>query len=153
MASMDKETIELQYKSYEEIARAFGFPGAECTEIYLYCNSSSQNKPSHYKMIRRSHEKESMFTSPYVHNAQLAWSKSQGSLIPYKAALKEESFNSENNAKTDVVYQQVQCERCGHSEFEYDSYFDEYSCKKCGWTAKSDEKIEILHRQQKDKIP
>ncbi len=84
MASMRKESIERQYESYEEIARAFGSPGCECTEIYLYTDRGKE-EPSHYKMVRSPSEKEALYSSPYVKNVQLAWSKNQGALIPYKS--------------------------------------------------------------------
>ena len=84
MPLMGKEQIERTYNSYEEIANAFGYPGGECTEIYL-CTQSNKDEPSHYEMIRRPAEKEALFSSPYIDKAQLAWSKNEGALIPYKA--------------------------------------------------------------------
>ena len=79
---MRKKSIEMQYDSYEEIAKAFGSPGCECTEIYLYTDCGG-DEPSHYKMVRRPSEKKALFSSPCVGNIKLAWSKYQGSLIPY----------------------------------------------------------------------
>lgn len=83
MALMEKAQIEKQYGTYEEIAKAFSYPGRECTEIYL-CTHISKSEPSHYEMVRRPDEKEALFDSSYIEKAELAWSRELGVLIPYK---------------------------------------------------------------------
>jgi hypothetical protein len=84
MTLMDKARIEEKYSSYEQIAQAFSAPGGECTEIYLCIHENSQ-QPSHYEMVRRPEERESLLDSPYIKSAELAWSKNQGTIIPYKS--------------------------------------------------------------------
>jgi hypothetical protein len=82
MATMGKEQIEGSYKSYEEIARGFSSPTLECTEIYLFTHSTKR-EPSHYCMVRNSAEREAMFSSPYVDDPRLVWSKDRGTIIPF----------------------------------------------------------------------
>ena len=84
MSLMSKNQIETQYDSYEAIAKTFSSPGSECTEIYLVVHSTS-DKPSHYNMVYSTADREAMFSSPYIGEANLAWSKSKGTLIPFKA--------------------------------------------------------------------
>ena len=43
-------------------------------------------------------------------------------------------------------YQRVLCDKCGFHEFEYDSAWKEYSCKKCGWTVEDAEKISAIEK-------
>jgi tetratricopeptide (TPR) repeat protein len=38
------------------------------------------------------------------------------------------------------------CEKCGCSEFEYDSYFKEQSCSECGWVSKDVKQVSIQKR-------
>ena len=49
--------------------------------------------------------------------------------------------------------QQAMCEKCGSPEFEYDSYYKEYSCKECGWIVKDPEKIGLSPHKQSEKKP
>ena len=83
MPLMGKKQIEIEYNSYEEISRAFGSPGAECTEIYL-CTHSNSSEPSHYEMVSRPDIREALFSSPYIEKAELAWSKAEGTIIPFQ---------------------------------------------------------------------
>lgn len=80
MSLMEKKQIESQYDSYEAIAEAF----TGCIEIYL-CTHTTEDEPSHYKMIYRSAESEALFSSPYIKKTELAWSKNKGAVIPYKS--------------------------------------------------------------------
>jgi hypothetical protein len=84
MPLMEKSEIEEKYSSYEHIAQAFGPPGMECTEIYLVTHLTSQ-EPSHYEMVRHQNQKDALLASPYIKKAELAWSRNQGTLIPYKS--------------------------------------------------------------------
>lgn len=36
----------------------------------------------------------------------------------------------------DPILLQSECNQCGHRGFEYDRYYDEYSCENCGWQLK-----------------
>lgn len=47
--------------------------------------------------------------------------------------------------------QQAICEKCGSTEFEYDSYYKEYSCKECGWIVKDPEKMGLSPHKQSEK--
>jgi bilin biosynthesis protein len=47
--------------------------------------------------------------------------------------------------------QQPMCEKCGSPEFEYDSYYKEYSCKECGWIVKDPGKSGLLPYKQSEK--
>jgi len=80
----DKKQIEEQYNSYEEVAKAFSYPGGTCTEIYL-CTHRTREEPSHYEMVCRSEEAQALFNSPYIKDVKLAWSKDKGAVIPFKS--------------------------------------------------------------------
>lgn len=36
------------------------------------------------------------------------------------------------------------CEKCGHREHDYDPFFKEYTCQKCGWIQKKAEKSPLV---------
>ena len=80
MSLMSKNQIENDYVSYEAIAQAF----TDCIEIYLVIHSSS-DKPSHYSINYSPADTEAMFSSPFIAEANLAWSKSRGAIIPFKS--------------------------------------------------------------------
>ena len=40
--------------------------------------------------------------------------------------------------------QKVSCRKCGATDFEYDNYWKEYSCSKCGWIVQDAENISSL---------
>jgi hypothetical protein len=40
--------------------------------------------------------------------------------------------------------QEVSCSKCGSVDFEYDSYWKEFTCKKCGWTEQDSRRISLL---------
>ena len=42
------------------------------------------------------------------------------------------------------------CDKCGCPNFEYDSFWNEYSCKNCGWVMKDEEKIPAIQKNVKD---
>jgi len=86
MSSMPKKQVESRYSSYEEAAKAFSSQaaGMECTEIYLY-SMQEGGELTHYKMVRRPGERDGLFSSPYTHNVQLAWSRKEGAVIPFKS--------------------------------------------------------------------
>ena len=44
-----------------------------------------------------------------------------------------------------IEHQKVLCGKCGYSDFEYDTYWKEYSCKNCGWMVENDEEISSLN--------
>jgi hypothetical protein len=44
--------------------------------------------------------------------------------------------------------QKVSCSKCGAADFEYDSYWKEYSCKKCGWLVQDAERISLLNKKE-----
>lgn len=80
---MSKKQIEIQYNSYEEVAKAFSNPIHECTKIYL-CTHQTAEEPSHYEMVYRPDIREALFDSPYIKDVKLAWSKDKGAVIPFK---------------------------------------------------------------------
>jgi hypothetical protein len=75
----------------------------------------------------------------------------QDTIVAALLALNEDIVIEEDQASGDVVIEEYQasgddkqkkneitpgsCNRCGHPDFEYDSYFKEYSCKSCGQVA------------------
>ncbi len=48
-------------------------------------------------------------------------------------------------------HQKVFCDKCGSSDFEYDSSWKEYSCKNCGQIVEDDEKISVIKKIHKTK--
>jgi hypothetical protein len=55
----------------------------------------------------------------------------------------KEHIKSQKEAKIDVEAPAMEkktsahiCEKCGCSDFEYDDYWNEYTCEKCGWIEK-----------------
>ncbi|MBC8284651.1 MAG: hypothetical protein H8E32_12615 [Nitrospinae bacterium] len=42
------------------------------------------------------------------------------------------------------------CDKCGSSDFEYDSSWNEYSCKSCGWIVQNDKNIPEIQKEIKD---
>ncbi len=81
MPLMEKQHIEKEYGSYEEVARAFG----DCSEIYV-CTHVSGGEPSHYNMCRSAAERDELLSSPYLTKAELAWSKAGGAVIPFPSS-------------------------------------------------------------------
>ncbi len=43
-----------------------------------------------------------------------------------------------------VKYQKIECDKCDSSTFDYDSYWNEYSCRKCGQIVENAEKASLL---------
>jgi hypothetical protein len=80
MSLMSKNQIENDYDSYEAIAQAF----TGCIEIYIVTHSSS-DKPSHYSINYSRADTEAMFSSPFISEPNLVWSKSRGAIIPFKS--------------------------------------------------------------------
>lgn len=46
---------------------------------------------------------------------------------------------------------EIKCEKCGYSEFEYDKSWKEYSCKKCGWIAGNNNTI-VLNKKMETAV-
>ena len=50
---------------------------------------------------------------------------------------------------------QVLCVKCGNhdfSYFSYDSFWEEYTCRKCGWVVNDNEKISALSKIRNNEL-
>ena len=66
--------------------------------------------------------------------------------------LNKKSKTSQPDSSTENEADTIEIGQCNHPEFEYDNYYDEYVCKKCGLIVKEEPKKILSGTSFKEKV-